>query len=110
MHFLGCLFILIFGGIFLLFAFSSAIIRWIYSTFIYRVLGIKPPTGNAGYGSNASSQSRSQHHTNSSYDSSTSHTGNAHHEGRYNGNSRQRRNGKIFTQDEGTYVDFEEVK
>lgn len=98
--FLGCLFVFLFGGLFLLLAFSRVIISWIYNALMFRLFGIKPP--------------RHDTHAHSQSQSSTSHpntsAGNAHHEGRTDHASSRQRTGKIFSQDEGTYVDFEEIK
>lgn len=101
MHFLGCLFVLLFGAIFLLFAFSRYILGWLYDTLMFRIFGIKPPRKD--------SRSNSQSSTSSTYRHSTS-AGNAHHESQSDSSSSRPRSGKIFSQDEGTYVDFEEIK
>lgn len=101
MHFLGCLFVFLFGAIFLLVAFSGFIFRWLYSTLMFRIFGIKPPRQDT--------RSNSQSSSSSTYGRSTS-AGNAHHESQSGSSSSRPRTGKIFSQDEGTYVDFEEVK
>ncbi len=89
MKFLGCLFVLIFGVVFVAFAF----LQQLYHTFF-------GPTPSSRRSTSSSSSSQS-------YQRNTS-SGNAHHEtGRQN--SRQRRSGKIFAKNEGEYVDFEEV-
>lgn len=101
MHFLGCLFVFLFGAIFLLVAFSGFIVRWLYDTLMFRVFGIKPPRQDA--------RTHSQGSASNAYGHSTS-AGNAHHEAPSDSNSSRQRTGKIFSQDEGTYVDFEEIK
>lgn len=103
MHFIGCLFVLLFGAIFLLFAFSRYIIGWLYDTLVYRLFGVKPPRrNNQTYSSSQSSQTSTK--------GPGASAGNAHHEGQSGTASSSRRTGKIFSHDEGTYVDFEEIK
>lgn len=84
---IGCLFILIFGGILAIMGFASMIIQLLF--------GPRRTHRNAPH-----TEPHAQH-------SHTS-TGNAHHENS-RGNSRQRRSGKIFEKNEGEYVEFEEV-
>ena len=113
MQFLGCLFFFVFGIFFIFVAFGKAIFNWAYRQLFKRAFGIDPgatgpqarqhPRGGNAY---ASHQRATDEAT---YDSTARHSGNAHHEGHSHGNSRQRRSGKIFSQNEGTYVDFEDV-
>ena len=84
---IGCLFILIFGGILAIMGFASMIFQLLF--------GQRRPPRNT---------SHADPHTQRPHTS----TGNAHHENS-RGNSRQRRSGKIFEKNEGKYVDFEEV-
>lgn len=93
--FLGCLFILVFFFIFLIIGVGNAFYRLLFGSPASR----SRQSGFSGRGS--SSRSGETHFSGQS--------GNAHHEGSRK-NSRQRRSGKIFAQDEGTYVDFEEIK
>ncbi len=87
--FLGCLFVLLFGVVFVAFAFLQQFFRVLF--------GQTPRSGRST--NSTSNQQHSSAHTSS---------GNAHREsGRKN--SRQRRSGKIFEKNEGEYVDFEEV-
>ncbi len=89
MKFLGCLFILLFGVVFVALAFLQQLFR-------------------AFFGQSPSSRRSTNSTNSSSHTQSTSTSGNARHEaGRKN--SRQRRSGKIFEKNEGQYVDFEEV-
>lgn len=100
MQFLGCLFFFIFGIFFVVYAFGRQITEWLIRRMMRRAFGNDPQRR---------SSSSSRQSAGADYDSSARHAGNAHHEGHGRGNSRQRRSGKIFSQDEGTYVDFEEV-
>ena len=90
---IGCLFIIIFGGIFLVIGFANMLFHALFGRNIFTGRTFtrrRPdPQGSAQAGSTASA-------------------GNAHHE-TGKGNSRQRRNNKIFEKNEGQYVDFEEV-
>lgn len=92
---LGCLFILIFGFIFLVIGVGNAIFRLLFG-------GVSSQRRQATNTYQRRSSAEQEFH-------SSTHAGNAHHEGSRK-NSRQRRSGKIFAQDEGTYVDFEEIK
>lgn len=92
-HFLGCLFILIFGGIIFIFALGRMFWQLLFGG------GTSQHSTSRAYGGTSQQQQ-------STY-SSTS-TGNAHHESS-RPNSRQRRSGKIFEKNEGKYVDFEEI-
>lgn len=114
---LGCLFILIFGFIF----FAIAIVRTLLAPFFSIFRGGRSGNGafgqgtrNAGAGrgafgdpfggfSGGNSQNGTYNNPGSDGTNNTK-AGNAHHS---NGNSRQRR--KIFTREEGEYVDFEDV-
>lgn len=94
---LGCLFILIFGGIFFIFG----IFMFIYKTLFGKRKPQQGPWGaNFGGTGGTQQQSYQQTHTEST-------AGDAHHEA--NRNSRQKRKEKIFEKNEGEYVDFEEV-
>jgi len=89
-NFFGCLFVLIFGFLFLLIAFAGMFVDML--------------RGGHGrsrtiFDNDATNRSRSARNS--------AGTGDAHHESRKN--SRQRRSGKIFSKEEGEYVDFEEV-
>ena len=99
MHlFFGCLFIFIFGFIFILLSFAFSVIRtgrnYLNSIF-----------GGSTRRPNASQRQNPYGGGDTSYNHTTS--GNAHHEG--NPNSRQKRSNKIFDKNEGEYVDFEDV-
>lgn len=111
MQFLGCLFFFVFGIFFVFVAFGKVIFNWAYRQIFKRAFGIDP--GNPGSHSQQRGGSTYTGHQSSTneatYDSTAHHSGNAHHEGHSHGNSRQRRSGKIFSQNEGTYVDFEDV-
>lgn len=85
---------LIFGGIFFILAMGRML--------FYMLFG--GPTRQANHQQtrqNAQQRQQTYHRPSSA--------GNAHHESSH-GNSRQRRSNKIFSSDEGEYVDFEEVK
>ena len=85
---------LIFGGIFFILAMGRML--------FYMLFG--GPTRQAHHRQtrqNAQQRQQTYHRPSSA--------GNAHHESSH-GNSRQRRSNKIFSSDEGEYVDFEEVK
>lgn len=87
---LGCLFILIFGFLFFLFA--------VFRSTISLLFGARQAA--RGFQSQSSARADEQR--------AQTVSGNAHHE-HARQNSRQRRSGKIFEQNEGEYVDFEEV-
>lgn len=93
--FLGCLFVVLFVIISFIVSVGGAVLRLLFGFPFSR----RRPSGFSGR--SASSRSGETHFSGQS--------GNAHHEGSRK-NSRQRRSGKIFAQDEGTYVDFEEIK
>ena len=97
MNFLGCLFIFLFGIIFMVIGFA----RMFWNLLFGKGLGA---TGSAQRQStNPFNRTSAEQQT-----ASRAHAGNAHHEGA-RANSRQRRSGKIFEKNEGEYVDFEEV-
>lgn len=85
-NFLGCLFILFFGIIFIIIAFVRMIKQLLFGT-------------GPLYKKNIHQNTHTTH-------SSTS--GNAHHE-RNHTNSRKRRSQKIFEKNEGEYIDFEDI-
>lgn len=72
-----------------------------------RAMGIKPkftrkgPKFETDFGGSQRTTQQQSHNTGSS--------GNAHHEGGSTNNT-EPRNGKIFSKDEGEYIDFEEIK
>ncbi len=89
------------GLIFLLYTFYI-IGRVLYTGYSFmRAMGIKPkftrkgPKFETDFGGSQRTTQQQSHNTGSS--------GNAHHEG-------EPRNGKIFSKDEGEYIDFEEIK
>lgn len=99
MHFLGCLFALVLGVIFIGVTFIGSIIDFILS-----LLGLNKRVTNNSFGGGFNSQQRSTHQGNarqgdygSQQQQSTS------------GSSRGQQKGKIFTKDESEYVDFEEI-
>ncbi len=94
----GCLFILIFGFIFLLLGVFRMLYRMLFNH-PQHPYGRKRPETQANQGPHAGSKQ-------SAY--TNSRPGDAHHE-KARPNSRQRRSGKIFEKSEGEYVDFEEV-
>lgn len=103
MNFLGCLFILIFGFVFIIIGFANSILRMfgINLFSLYKV----------GKKHNQQRSQQTNYHQpfeQNSTSTAGTHSGNAHHEGG-NPNSRQRRSNKIFEKNEGEYVDFEEV-
>lgn len=113
MEFLGCLFFFVFGIFFVLYAFGRTITAWAYRQLMKRAFGMDFKGGTASANNKRTASGSSSNGWNQggdAYNSSANHSGNAHHEGHGRGNSRQRRSGKIFSQDEGTYVDFEDVK
>ena len=92
---LGCLFILIFGGIFIFIGLARIIFRLLF--------GGSRVMHHANRNTQETYRNQTRHHAR---DTTTS--GNAHHE-RGRANSRWRRSGKIFDKNEGQYVDFEEL-
>lgn len=104
MHFLGCLFALVLGVIFIGVTFIGSIIDFILS-----LLGLNKRVTNNSFGGGFNSQQRSTRQGNT-------HQGNAR-QGDYgsqqqqstSGSSRGQQKGKIFTKDESEYVDFEEI-
>ncbi len=104
MSVLYVLFLIILAFVFFVFAFFGSIISFLVRTFFgIDLRGSKRAASAQGQGawSNANSSTRNAE---SAYRNMRS--GNAHHEG--TGKSRQ--GGKIFRQDEGEYVDFEDVR
>ena len=93
MHFLGCLFALIFAAFFIGLAFIGNIISVILS-----ILGVKPRINrrqNTTYGwENVDSRD----------------TGNDRQESTQTGHSTGRQTQKIFEKDDSEYVDYEEVR
>lgn len=102
---LGCLFILIFGFFFFFLNVALRFFRFLTGSSDH--IFTRTSFGGTPFGS-TTGRTQSAHHTGSKAGNRTA--GNAHHETTGRPNSRQRRSGKIFAQDEGTYVDFEEVK
>ena len=91
MHFLGCLFVFILGGIF----FVIAVISWVFRTLFGVNIFAPFFVGSRRKASAFNSAERNDN------------TGNAHHE---SGQERRTSDkGKIFDKSEGEYVDFEEV-
>lgn len=100
LKFLGCLFILFFGAIFLLVGLTR---HFMQALFGRTQTKSGPQQGRSGgaYGPRPNRQTGASRRE--------AQAGNAHHEGTHNANSRQRRSGKIFEKNEGQYVDFEEI-
>lgn len=89
------------GLIFLLYTFYI-IGRVLYTGYSFmRAMGIKPKFTRKGPKFETDFGGSQRHNTGSS--------GNAHHEGGSTSNT-EPRNGKIFSKDEGEYIDFEEIK
>lgn len=95
------------GLIFLLYTFYI-IGRVLYTGYSFmRAMGIKPkftrkgPKFETDFGGSQRTTQQQSHNTGSS--------GNAHHEGGSTNNT-EPRNGKMFSKDEGEYIDFEEIK
>ncbi len=107
---LGCLFILIFGFFFFFLNVALRFFRFLTGSsdhlFTRGTFG-GPPFGAGQARSNAGRQRQADRQEAKGQNRAS---GNAHHENAGRPNSRQRRSGKIFAEDEGTYVDFEEVK
>ncbi len=93
---LGCLFILLFAGVFI----AIGLIRT-FLGFLFPGLW-DARKQNASYSRTARDTAQNAH-------SGSTHTGNARHETRRQ-NAASSAGGKIFGKDEGTYVDFEEIK
>lgn len=89
---LGCLFILLFGGI----LFAVGLLKMLFQLF----------SGNMFRTARPESQRQGPRAQRPSGGGTTA--GNARHEGQ-RANSRKRRSEKIFRRDEGRYVDFEEI-
>lgn len=101
MHFLGCLFALFLGVIFIGVAFLGSVIDFILS-----LLGLKKRVNNtsSGFGSQRNaygSQQRGYDSQQDGFDSQQNYQQHEHPHGQHKG--------KIFTKDESEYVDFEEV-
>lgn len=92
---LGCLFILLFAGVFI----AIGVVRTFLGFLFPGLWGAsKPNTYNRPRTDRAQSAS-----------GGSTHAGNARHETRGQ-NAASTAGGKIFGKDEGTYVDFEEIK
>lgn len=112
MHLLGCLFVLLFGGIIFVLAFAGLIID---NILIF--LGLKkrrqPYGGFNAYWRQGNPQGPfGQQGQNDGFDSVDSSSSNAYDRGRQqhsNGNHGPQQGGKIFQKDDSEYVDFEEV-
>lgn len=110
MHFLGCLFVLLFGGLLFILAFAGVIIDNILV-----LLGLKKrrqPFG--GYGTFGQQDRQygpfNQQRNADDFDSVDSDSAGSH-QGSYQqqGASGPQQGGKIFQKDDSEYVDFEEV-
>lgn len=103
MHFLGCLFVFILGGIF----FVIAVISWVFRTLFGVNIFAPFFVGSRRKASAFNSAERNDNTTSEQQRTTHYNTGNAHHEGGQE--CRASDKGKIFDKSEGEYVDFEEV-